>query len=87
MEPKASKELNLSAEFMLELQEKGLIGTVEFRDWLANHSPSFAEVRDKDIDNDIVLIAKSRRTDWERQQEAMDQWQEMDPSSRNETNW
>lgn len=45
--------LNVKLDEMILLYEKGLIGQIEFRDWLAHHSPSFAEVRNPTVDEMI----------------------------------
>lgn len=52
---------------MYSLFKDGVIGTKEFRSWLANNDPEFNKVRDPDVDNEIDANARERR----RQQEEM----------------
>lgn len=50
----------LEPEFMFKLYTGGVIGTKEFRSWLAKTCPVFNSVRDADVDNEIDRIARER---------------------------
>jgi hypothetical protein len=41
----------------------GVIGTKEFRNWLAKVDQVFGEVRDSDVDNEIDELARQRSED------------------------
>ena len=56
-----NEEKNLSFEEAMSLFDKGLVGTIEFRNWLARMYPDFATVRDSDVDDDIRSMAKMRQ--------------------------
>jgi len=47
--------------FMRLIFLEGVLGTKEFRSWLAKLDPSFEEVRDADVDNEIDRVARERR--------------------------
>ncbi len=63
-------KLNISLAEMQELYDRGIVGTKEFRSWLANHSPSFAEVRDPGIDNFVEIQAQANYENWSAQRAA-----------------
>jgi hypothetical protein len=46
---------------MLEAYDKGIIGTVEFRSWMAKYDENFEAVRDSDVDDDIRENARRRK--------------------------
>lgn len=46
--------------FMYDLFLGGIIGTKEFRSWLASNDTVFAAVRDADVDNEIDRLARER---------------------------
>lgn len=52
--------------YMLEAWMQGLVGSKEFRSWLADTDPIFKGVRDPDVDNEIDRLARERRTMEER---------------------
>lgn len=56
----------ISLDQMYNLFTTGVVGTKEFRNWLAKIDPFFSEVRDSDVDNEIDRIARERSA--ERQQ-------------------
>jgi hypothetical protein len=62
--------LNISLAEMQELYDRGIVGTKEFRSWLANHSPSFAEVRDETVDHFVEIQAQANYENWSAQREA-----------------
>jgi hypothetical protein len=51
---------NLVYANMFELYSNGVIGTKEFRSWLAKVDANFASVRDADVDNEIDEQARER---------------------------
>lgn len=51
----------LSFEEAMQLFERGLIGTIEFRNWLARSYHDFESVRDTDVDDDIRNMASLRK--------------------------
>lgn len=53
----------LTPAFMRQLFLEGVLGTKEFRSWLATADSSFAEVRDSDVDNEIDRVARDRQMD------------------------
>lgn len=55
------KQPSLTFEEAKEIFEKGVMGTVEFRNWLARAFPDFAAIRDNDVDRDIQNIAELRQ--------------------------
>lgn len=59
----------LKPEFMLDLYTRGVIGTKEFRSWLGKVSPTFSEVRDADVDNEIDRLARERAQEIREEQE------------------
>lgn len=60
-------ELNVSFEQMLEVYDRGIIGTKEFREWLAQVHPTFQTIRDHDVDEEIIRRAEANRR-------ALDEW-------------
>jgi hypothetical protein len=50
----------ITLDQMYNLFTTGVVGTKEFRNWLAAIDPTFAEVRDADVDNEIDRIARER---------------------------
>jgi hypothetical protein len=51
----------LTPAFMRMLFLEGVLGTKEFRSWLAAMDNSFEQVRDADVDNEIDRIARERQ--------------------------
>lgn len=47
--------------FMRMIFLEGVLGTKEFRSWLAKLDPFFEQVRDADVDNEIDRVARERR--------------------------
>jgi hypothetical protein len=43
-----------------DLYISGVLGTKEFRNWLAKKDQDFADVRDPDVDNQIDALARRR---------------------------
>lgn len=43
------------------LFQRGIVGTIEFRNWLARTYPDFGAVRDDDVDNSIRELAELRQ--------------------------
>lgn len=54
-------EGKLTPAFMRMLFLEGVLGTKEFRSWLAEIDESFKTVRDADVDNEIDRIARDRQ--------------------------
>lgn len=52
--------LELRAQ-MFEFFKNGVIGTKEFRNWLAKQDNAFAEIRDSSVDDEIDSLARQRR--------------------------
>jgi hypothetical protein len=50
----------LTPQFMYDLFLGGVVGTKELRGWLAAQDPTFAAVRDADVDNEIDRLARER---------------------------
>lgn len=48
-------------EQMFNFFKEGVLGTKEFRNWLAKNDESFASVRDPDVDNEIDDLARRRQ--------------------------
>lgn len=53
--------LNITFEQMLEVYDRGVIGTKEFREWLSKVHPTFGEIRDHDVDDEIIQRAELNR--------------------------
>lgn len=53
----------LTPAFMRMLFLEGVLGTKEFRSWLAAIDKAFDGVRDADVDNEIDRIARERQSD------------------------
>lgn len=53
-------ELPVNPQLMYEFFVAGVIGTKEFRSWLAHVDPAFNQVRDADVDNEIDRLARER---------------------------
>lgn len=51
----------LSVADALELFRSGIIGTIEFRSWLALRSPEFRQVRDVELDEHIHRLAETQK--------------------------
>lgn len=49
------------SEQMFRFFREGVVGTKEFRNWLAKVDETFKEVRDADVDNEIDTLARQRR--------------------------
>jgi len=58
--PQAPPELAITPAFMYDLYQAGVVGTKEFRNFLAKIDPRFAEIRDPDVDNQIDEEARRR---------------------------
>lgn len=70
MTEKLSMEpMDLTYEQMSYLHEKGVVGTIEFRNWLANFDKAFEKVRDEDVDNMIMERAHQIAASYRRVQE------------------
>lgn len=67
--------MEITPEFMYECYKTGVLGTKEFRGWLASHDPTFAQVRDSDVDNEIDRLARERS--FNRAQEIQEQQQQL----------
>jgi len=55
------KSTILTVDQAYNLFVNGVLGTKEFRSWLASVDGNFAAVRDADIDNEIDELARRRR--------------------------
>lgn len=53
-------EGGITPEFMHGLFVDGVVGTKEFRNWLAKVDPNFGDIRDADVDNEIDRLARER---------------------------
>ena len=51
----------MTAEFMLSVFDRGVIGYKEFRSWIANSFPSYEKIRDPGVDALIDDVARSRQ--------------------------
>ena len=62
MENKNTVPLNELGFYEIQaLFNDGIIGTKEFRNWLALSNDAFSEIRDADIDREIEHLAASRQ--------------------------
>jgi hypothetical protein len=50
----------LTFQHVYDLYMSGVMGTKEFRNWLAKKDDDFASVRDPDVDNQIDEMARRR---------------------------
>lgn len=53
--------MNVTFDQMLEVYDRGIIGTKEFREWLAQVHPTFGTIRDHDVDEDIIARSEANR--------------------------
>lgn len=61
----AEQSINVTFDQMVKVYELGIIGTKEFREWLSLVHPTFGTVRDRDVDDEIVLRARYNRQAYE----------------------
>jgi hypothetical protein len=62
----------MSFEQAFDLFKGGVMGTKEFRNWLARKDQDFKEVRDADVDNEIDRLARERAAEIEKLRESVD---------------
>ena len=52
---------NITFEQMLEVYDRGVVGTKEFRHWLSIVHPTFGTIRDPDVDEEITKRAEANK--------------------------